>query len=402
MAPIAAKEGSLTSTFKLGYLRHMVQAQILIMTVYGLAVASFPIHVLWRVDPLLGASAALAGQLLPVRFLIAGLAMLLASMVLGRAFCGWICPLGFAQDLVYPIRELARRLGRGPGICDYGARPSGPPHLMICRGKDVIGHVIWGGAGIDDAGRRLSEDGRREVLAMLPDDRKGYLELREIWLRSEYRGRDYELKILRLFEDFARGRGHAAIVAMPRDGATVSLLRNAGYEEVALAGSDRALFSSLGGRLSIPEGLRYIKYALLLGGLIMAAVAGWTILEWLNPLSVVARALSPIHGQRRGLLLGIAAFTAAILLTALTGRRAWCRYVCPLGAVLSLPSARKLVGIKLNERRCIRCLRCEGSCTMGIIDVEGQSGLRWDSECIACLKCRDVCPADAIGLEWRK
>jgi NAD-dependent dihydropyrimidine dehydrogenase PreA subunit len=67
-----------------------------------------------------------------------------------------------------------------------------------------------------------------------------------------------------------------------------------------------------------------------------------------------------------------------------------------LGAVLSLSSVKKAFEIKIEEEKCVECLKCETNCSMNVIDVKGQMGLRWGSECISCLECRDVCPADAI------
>ncbi len=399
---LAEKERSILSTLKLGYARHIVQAQILILLLYGLTVSSLPIHILWGVDPLLGLSAALAGQVLPVRLLIVGSAMLLASLILGRAFCGWICPLGFIQDILYTIRRLVGRLWRRPQICEEGRTLTSSSHLTVCRGDEVIGHIIWAKGLLEEAGEIQAEKGLRSLLERQAKGGMNFAELREIRLKNEFRGKVEKGEILKLFEEFARDRGLGGIAVVSNDASITSILRERGYEEVAAGRRGSVFVSSLRRKVEIPESLRYMKYALLLGGLIMAAMAGWTILEWITPLSVVPRALGPIYGPREGVLVGLMVLIVAIVLTLLTEKRAWCRYVCPLGALLSLPSARKLIGVRLNVRRCIRCLRCERACTMGVIDVKGQFGLRWDSECIACLACRDACPVDAIGLTLQR
>ncbi len=254
-----AKTTKRTSTIKFRYLRHIIQAQILILLLYGITNHSLPIHLLWRVDPILSISAAISGAVMPFEFLILTIFMFLVATALGRVFCGWICPLGFIQDLT-----------------SFGKRKS--------------------------------------------------------WMH---------------------------------------------------------------------ENFRYVKYVLLLGGLIMPVMVGWTYLEWITPMSILPRALAPIWGVQEGIVFGVAIFLIVVVFSAVTEKRAWCRYICPLGAILSLPAAKKAVGIGLNEEKCIRCLKCERACTMGIIDIKGQSGIRWDSECIACLACRDACPVDAIGLSFR-
>jgi NAD-dependent dihydropyrimidine dehydrogenase PreA subunit len=45
-------------------------------------------------------------------------------------------------------------------------------------------------------------------------------------------------------------------------------------------------------------------------------------------------------------------------------------------------------------------LKCDEQCTMGVLDVGNQSGLRWDSECILCMACRDICPTKAIDASY--
>ena len=87
------------STIKFRYIRHIVQAQVLVLILYAVTNYSLPIRLLWHVDPLLSISAALSGDVTPAPFLMLGAAMLVGSIALGRAFCGWICPLGLVQDL---------------------------------------------------------------------------------------------------------------------------------------------------------------------------------------------------------------------------------------------------------------------------------------------------------------
>ncbi len=386
---------SIVSTLKLGYLRRVIQAQVLVTVLFAVTAFSLPVRILWSLDPLLGISAALAGQVLPIRILIVGISMLVASFVVGRGFCGWICPLGFLQDLAWSAGDSLGKVVRGLRVYEESAVATDPSHLMISKGrKEVIGHVIWK----EGAGREWWDDPEREALDKLGGDRGDSGELREIWLTEKHREKGLEKKVLSLFEGFARDRGLTSIVASPIRPSTVSLLKEGGYEEVTVADDHKVFRRLLRRKLGMPEELRYIKYVLLVGGLVMSLVAGWTILEWLTPLSIVPRALGPLWGPRDGMILSILLVLVALALLALSEKRFWCRYVCPLGAVLSLPSGRKAIGIRLDDRKCIKCLKCERGCPMGVIDVKGQSGLRWDSECIACLNCRDNCPTDAIGL----
>lgn len=69
--------------------------------------------------------------------------------------------------------------------------------------------------------------------------------------------------------------------------------------------------------------------------------------------------------------------------------RAFCRFLCPLGAVYSLFSRVALLGVRVDEKRCNGCGRCIRSCEMDIRQVG-------DHECIQCGHCASLCPQKAI------
>ena len=161
-------------------------------------------------------------------------------------------------------------------------------------------------------------------------------------------------------------------------------------------------FSSFGKKKKwIPEWFRLIKYAILLGGLILPVFLDWTFLEWLTPLPLFTQALVPFRVGISWTHGGIAIFILSVIFSAVSEKRAWCRYICPLGAVLSLSSIFKYLRMRVEKDKCINCLKCDKHCSMGVMDVENQSGLRWDTECILCINCRDLCPTNAIRVSKR-
>jgi len=85
-------------------------------------------------------------------------------------------------------------------------------------------------------------------------------------------------------------------------------------------------------------------------------------------------------------------FGGIIALNRLTPRF-WCRYLCPLGALLSLVSPLGLFKRKVSEE-CNDCLKCQKTCPMGAIP-ENPRGTQL-AECIQCRTCANVCPQDAI------
>ncbi|HSB82526.1 MAG TPA: 4Fe-4S dicluster domain-containing protein [Candidatus Methylomirabilis sp.] len=72
--------------------------------------------------------------------------------------------------------------------------------------------------------------------------------------------------------------------------------------------------------------------------------------------------------------------------------RFWCRYLCPLGALLSLISPLGLFRRRVNLD-CTECQKCQRACPMGAAADEPHTHL---PECIQCRTCAGVCPEGAI------
>jgi len=72
--------------------------------------------------------------------------------------------------------------------------------------------------------------------------------------------------------------------------------------------------------------------------------------------------------------------------------RAFCRFVCPLGALYGFFNKIALIGVKLDKNKCTDCGLCIAHCKMDVHHVG-------DHECINCGECISVCPAKAI--RWK-
>ena len=72
--------------------------------------------------------------------------------------------------------------------------------------------------------------------------------------------------------------------------------------------------------------------------------------------------------------------------------RAFCRFICPLGAIYGFFNKIALLGIKLDKEKCTDCGLCVAHCKMDIKRVG-------DHECINCGECISVGPTQAI--RWK-
>ncbi len=186
----------------------------------------------------------------------------------------------------------------------------------------------------------------------------------------------------------------------------------------------------------VPPALRRVKYVLLGAIVVLAALANLTLLV-LDPLSLLTRTLttSVIPGfvfsvdalERAGMSWGptvgvvtwvedtfrgsvlptiqpryeqaVALFLLllAVVLLNLLADRFWCRYLCPLGALLGLLAKVQLVRPVATEG-CGACGACASACRVDAITTAGagEPAARpvtvVSSECTMCLDCLVACP----------
>jgi len=115
---------------------------------------------------------------------------------------------------------------------------------------------------------------------------------------------------------------------------------------------------------------------------------------WLRPAVFPS---SPLYYQQA---LTIFLLLVGIIALEYLAPRFWCRYLCPLGAMLGLISKTALVRRQVGFE-CKGCVLCDNSCPTGTIDP-ARSYASDPSECTMCLDCLSACPRDSINFPMGK
>jgi len=146
-------------------------------------------------------------------------------------------------------------------------------------------------------------------------------------------------------------------------------------------------------KLPIPQFLR--KYGFYLSGL------GLGVIIWSEVASHMVR--SP----RATALLIFSIALPAMVLGMLYRRRAWCRYLCPLGRMIGVFSGCSAIELRANYSICNNdCIahscytggtECESGCPM----FEGPFSLRSNLDCILCGNCIKNCPNNSPQVNLR-
>lgn len=108
-----------------------------------------------------------------------------------------------------------------------------------------------------------------------------------------------------------------------------------------------------------------------------------------NPVNAEKFSMLNILFTRKFIIM-VLIFTACVFIY-----RAFCRFLCPLGAIYGFFSRLSVLGVKVEASRCTDCGRCVSHCQVDVKRVG-------DHECIHCGSCIDVCADKAISLKCGK
>ncbi len=251
----------------------------------------------FQLDPLLALSTFFATWQIPEGVLFA-LFLVIITIVLGRFFCGWVCPVGTIHNAMSFLRKKEY----------WGERRRWLPYQ---RGKYYI--LIF-------------------------------------FLLSAF----FSLQLLGILDPLSFLYRSIAIGVNP------------GFNFSARVFFDSIYFSGMGAVAAVSEPV----YSFLKEN----------ILSFQQPVFV------------QGLF--ITALFTGILILNLYRRRFWCRYLCPLGALLGLFSKLSLLRLVVDEK-CTNCMLCSRKCPA---EADPQSTDTWKkTECYLCWNCVEICPTKAIS-----
>jgi len=152
-------------------------------------------------------------------------------------------------------------------------------------------------------------------------------------------------------------------------------------------------------KVKIQRMASYSKYVVLVGTLLAAWMFADTMFCKLCP-------VASIEASIPYLIMGVADVNTPFVIHMITLgitlvgmiliSRFWCRYLCPMGALLSLFNRISLFRLKLDETRCSGCAACVSECPMGIEPHKQYD----DHNCIKCGRCVDGCHLGALSLRF--
>ncbi len=300
----------------------------------------WPVNWLLELDPLIGLGTLLSTRTL-YKGLLWGLATIALTVLLGRVFCGWICPFG-------SIHQFIGFLGKRKKSSAEKADMNRYHRLQVVKYWILIFLLT-----VSTADLLLYF-----IHILFPAVRISFVLIGIIL---------FALVLLAFFSRTSHsGKGF-------KTGLSVALISAA----LTIFFKDSALFSaSLQIGLLDPISLVYRSVNLIILPLADAATGAWSV--------------SQRYHQGISLIGGI--FLTAVFLN-LRIPRFYCRFICPLGALLGIFSRNAIWRIGKKERACIDCHRCE-------LDCEGAcspSSTIKISECILCLNCLGPCQHDRLG-----
>lgn len=126
--------------------------------------------------------------------------------------------------------------------------------------------------------------------------------------------------------------------------------------------------------------------------------------QWLTAYAGFDNVVSKIQGVYQFFVGAVLSGVLGVGLYPLMGSRVWCRFFCPLAAILGLTQKLGRFRITVKDDMCISCGNCSTYCEMGI-DVRSYAQTNRDftrAACVGCGMCAHMCPRGVLRLENKR
>lgn len=145
--------------------------------------------------------------------------------------------------------------------------------------------------------------------------------------------------------------------------------------------------------------LNMIGQAVLLFAVVLMAlrIGGWLGIGWATSLFEIGFTKIPILNFQWFIDVLLAGILGYGLYFWYSGRM-WCRFACPLAALMHLYTRFSRFGIISEKKKCISCNVCTSVCHQGI-DVMSFANKGWamqDPQCVRCSACVQSCPTGVL------
>lgn len=146
---------------------------------------------------------------------------------------------------------------------------------------------------------------------------------------------------------------------------------------------------------------RRTRYWILALTLILPLLTGNLVWEYINPVSMIQRAM--IFGMGFAWMMLLSLF----ILDSFISHRAWCGHLCPVGAFYSLLGKHSLIRVNaVALERCDCCMQCYAVCPehkviSPVLKSDRSSSLILDINCSNCGRCIDICSTSVFQFDHR-
>lgn len=155
---------------------------------------------------------------------------------------------------------------------------------------------------------------------------------------------------------------------------------------------------------SFNHNIKYMFWAIFL---IMSFTSGYIVFETFNVVGILSRVI--VYGWSIGLIWVV----AVLLVEIFYSRRAWCKYICPVGTTYGFIGWASATKVQWNDN-CDHCMVCHDVCfEHHILDLTRAKYDKYRKEnniktqyvnsgdCTMCGRCIDVCHSDALEFNFR-